>query len=73
MMNTPYTEPFAEIRILIETMNAVLSNECQEDCGCKLRESFWSSSQFTHKKIVLTPEMEQKIGQCSAELKELLE
>ena len=73
MMNTPYTEPFAEIRILIETMNAVLSKECQKDCGCHLPKSFWSSPQFPHKPIVLTPEMEQKIGQHSAELKELLE
>lgn len=73
MRNTPYTKPFGEIRILIETMNAVLSNECQEDCGCYLPNSFWLSPQFTHKPIVLTPEMKQKIGQCSAKLKELLE
>jgi hypothetical protein len=73
MRNTPYTVPFAEIRILIETMNAVLSNECQKDCGCHFPNSVWSSPQFTHKPIVLTPEMKQKIGQCSAELKELLE
>ena len=73
MMTTPYAEPFAEIRILIEKMNSVLSKECQKDCGCHLPKSFWSSSQFTHKKIVLTPEMEQKIGQCSAKLEELFE
>lgn len=73
MMTTQYAEPFAEIRILIETMNAVLSKECQKDCGCHLPKSFWSSSQFTHKKIVLTPEMEQLICQHSVELEELLE
>lgn len=73
MTNTQYTVPFAEIRRLIETMNAVLSKECQKDGGCHLPKPFWSSSQFTHKPIVLTPEMEQKIGQHSAELKELLE
>lgn len=72
MMNTPYTEPFAEIRILIETMNAVLSKECQKDCGCHLPNSFWSSRQFTHKRIGLTPEMNQKIGQHSEEFEKLL-
>lgn len=72
MENTPYTEPLADMRILIETMNAVLSNECQKDCDCHLPKTHWSSSQFTHKPIVLTPELVEQIVQHSAELKELL-
>jgi len=73
MAKIEYTEPFADIKILIKTMNAVLSNECQKDCGCHLPKSYWSSPQFTHKPIVLTPEMNKKIGQCFEELEELFE
>jgi hypothetical protein len=73
MAKIEYTEPLAEIKILIKTMNAVLSNECQKDCGCHLPKSYWSSPQFTHKPIVLTPEMNKKIGQCFEKLEELFE
>jgi hypothetical protein len=73
MANKKYIEPFAEIKRLIETMNAVLSKECQENCECHLQKFRRSSSQFTHKPIVLTPELDKQIGQCSAELEKLLE
>ena len=73
MAKIEYTEPFSDIKILIKTMNAVLSNECQKDCGCHLPKSYWSSPQFTHKPIVLTPVMKQQICQCFDELEELFE
>jgi hypothetical protein len=68
MENTPYTEPFAEMRRLIETMNAVLSNECQKECDCRFPTYYRLSSQIHHKRIVLTPEMEKQIRRYSAEL-----
>ena len=70
-----YKQPFADIRDLIETTKSVLFKKCYEDCDCKTRTSSYDyrPQQIVHKLIVLTPEMELKIDQCSAKLPKFLE
>lgn len=67
-----YTEPFSDIKRLIESLNRVLKKQCQTDCVCCFTPSFYYSRKV-HSKEVLTPAMEQEICQCSAKLGELLE
>jgi len=70
-----YKQPFADIRDLIETTKSVLFKKCYEDCDCQTRTSsyYYRPQQIVHKLIVLTPEMELKIDQWSAELPKFLE
>lgn len=74
-----YDQPFPEIKTLIKTMKDVLLNKCQKDCDCqpvtnpydpRLRRS--SNVQIVHKPVVLTPEMEQQISECSSNLNKYL-
>lgn len=75
-----YNQPFPEIKTLIKTTKGVLLNKCQKDCDCqpvtnpydpRLRRS--PHDPIVHKRVVLTPEMEQQIRQCSLELNQILE
>jgi hypothetical protein len=59
-----YDQPFADIRALIENLKDVLLKKCQKDCVCQRHRD----REIAHKLVVLTPEMEQIIFQCSAEL-----
>lgn len=75
-----YDQQFPEIKILIETTKSVLFKKCQKDCDCQPpthaydpRQRGLPQHQIVHKLIVLTPEMELEIGQCSAKLQKFLE
>ena len=75
-----YDQPFHEIKTLIETTKSVLFKKCQKDCDCQPpthaydpRQRRLPQHQIVHKLIVLTPEMELEIGQCSAKLQKFLE